>query len=488
MTLGQIIRTIKKDTWWSEESPGNYQIIVTAWRCFVVQNQALHGKYLNSCIALYKNDFVYEKTSETEKLRQFYVFRNRYFRNPESVLSIYKKFRKIQKHFVNRGDTTIRQAKRYTNKELARAYLEIYRLAIQHYAHSVLPESGDVYTDRYLLRDLNKSFRDQLLMGRLSEIAITLSTYPMQSFMEKAHLAFLKLALQKAPNFIQYAKRYHWIQNNYLGRRDLTAAYFRREADKLRKQKSRSEIKEEIRLLERKSMKLKTEQVRLLKRYRLDQKTAKTFELLRLFSKWIDERKFGAMHMVYYLDHLANEIGRRTGLSMTEVGYHLPEELVAHLLHGIRVPKAELKARWRLSVYMTTSEKKPYKEYVFTGEKAKQIFAAFQKANDKSLHGFVASAPTKELKGVVQIILNPHTQKFIPGRILVTSMTRPDFAPYMRQAAGIITDEGGITSHAAIVSRELRIPCIIGTKIGTKALKDGDSVKLDLEKGTIVKI
>jgi len=71
--------------------------------------------------------------------------------------------------------------------------------------------------------------------------------------------------------------------------------------------------------------------------------------------------------------------------------------------------------------------------------------------------------------------------------ILVTPMTRPEFLPYMRNCKAIITDEGGVTCHAAIVARELKKPCLVATKIATKVLKDGDLVEVDAEKG-IVKI
>jgi len=69
---------------------------------------------------------------------------------------------------------------------------------------------------------------------------------------------------------------------------------------------------------------------------------------------------------------------------------------------------------------------------------------------------------------------------------LVTSMTRPEFVPAMRKAVAIVTDEGGITSHAAIVSRELGIPCVIGTKSATKVLKDGWIVQVKANHGQIV--
>ena len=90
-------------------------------------------------------------------------------------------------------------------------------------------------------------------------------------------------------------------------------------------------------------------------------------------------------------------------------------------------------------------------------------------------------------RGRIKVILNPKIEanKFKNGDVLVTSMTRPEFLPLMRKAAAFITDEGGITSHAAIISRELNKPCIIGTKIATKVLKDGDLVEVDADKGVV---
>jgi len=73
------------------------------------------------------------------------------------------------------------------------------------------------------------------------------------------------------------------------------------------------------------------------------------------------------------------------------------------------------------------------------------------------------------------------------GDILISSMTTPDMVPIMKKAAAFVTDEGGITCHAAIVSREMKKPCIIGTKIATKILHDGQLVEVDANRG-IVKI
>jgi pyruvate,water dikinase len=75
--------------------------------------------------------------------------------------------------------------------------------------------------------------------------------------------------------------------------------------------------------------------------------------------------------------------------------------------------------------------------------------------------------------------------RFQKGDILVTAMTRPEFVPLMQKAGAVITDEGGLTCHAAIVSRELGVPCIVGTELATRVLKDNMTVKVDAKKGII---
>jgi pyruvate,water dikinase len=76
-------------------------------------------------------------------------------------------------------------------------------------------------------------------------------------------------------------------------------------------------------------------------------------------------------------------------------------------------------------------------------------------------------------------------KKMKKGDILISPATNPNLMPAISKAGAMVTDEGGITSHAAIVSRELKIPCIIGTKIATQVLKDGDLVEVDANKGIV---
>lgn len=90
--------------------------------------------------------------------------------------------------------------------------------------------------------------------------------------------------------------------------------------------------------------------------------------------------------------------------------------------------------------------------------------------------------------GKVQIISSAEElDKVKEGDILVTAMTNPDMVPAMRRASAIVTDEGGMTCHAAIISRELGIPCVAGTMKATKVLNDGLEITVDGSKGVVYK-
>ena len=92
--------------------------------------------------------------------------------------------------------------------------------------------------------------------------------------------------------------------------------------------------------------------------------------------------------------------------------------------------------------------------------------------------------------GIVKIISNVEeaSLKIKKGDILVTDMTNPDYTPFMEKSAAIITNVGGMLCHAAIVSRELGVPCVTGTKNATELLKDGMKVLVDGSKGIVYEV
>jgi pyruvate, water dikinase len=79
-------------------------------------------------------------------------------------------------------------------------------------------------------------------------------------------------------------------------------------------------------------------------------------------------------------------------------------------------------------------------------------------------------------------------QHFKQSDILVAVSTRPDYIPIMNKASAFVTNTGGILSHAAITSREMKKQCVIGTTVATKIFKDGDKVEVDADKGVVRKV
>lgn len=488
MTFRNIVEKIKKDTWWSEESPGTYQQSLHAWRGFILQSNTHGPNHLSILLSIYQNDFLYEKTSEQEKLSQFYKVLKEFIKNPEIIDRYYKDFRKSRDTLIHFGDECMKFMQRINDEKLAKAYEEYYRIHTNFFTHGVLPECADVYTDKNLFSDMRWEIKENVSNKIVWDIAITLSIYPMLFFIEKERLEFLKLCLMEKPDFDEFSKKYHWIQNNYLKPVFLNRKYFEKVRLELTKNRTREEIKKEIQSLQNKPIDLKIKQTEYIRDIHFSNRILKIFELLRIFSRWIDERKFGALHGIDYVDSFMHEMRRRKKLSFEEISYYTPEEISALLRKDRRVSKNIITSRRKLSVYAIIRDTTTYKDFIYIGKQAEEILKVFTPKNTSLIQGFMASAPVKKFRGKVQIILNPHTQKFISGRILVTTMTRPDFIPLMRKASAIITDEGGITSHAAIVSRELGILCVIGTKIATKVLKDGDLVEVDAEKGVVRKI
>jgi pyruvate, water dikinase len=96
-------------------------------------------------------------------------------------------------------------------------------------------------------------------------------------------------------------------------------------------------------------------------------------------------------------------------------------------------------------------------------------------------------ASSGKARGKVQIINDPESE-FQEGNILVSKYTNPSLVPMMMNAKAIVTDKGGMICHAAIVSRELGIPCVVGTNNATDVLKDGMNVEVDGDKGIVYEV
>ncbi len=197
-----------------------------------------------------------------------------------------------------------------------------------------------------------------------------------------------------------------------------------------------------------------------------------------------DERD-EARRFIYFLSRpLFFEIALRTKLKIDEVLTLSQDEIDIFLKRDVLPPLAEINRR--KNNFVVCVAKKKLK--IYSGKKAVEFAKRYLHEKEESIQkefsGIIASPGVA--KGFVKLIGD---KKDLPnvkrGDILVAITTHPDYLFAMRRAKAVITDEGGLTSHAAIVSREFKIPCIVGTKIATQVLKDGQLVEVDANKGVV---
>ncbi|MEY2664691.1 MAG: hypothetical protein RIT04_499 [Candidatus Parcubacteria bacterium] len=113
-----------------------------------------------------------------------------------------------------------------------------------------------------------------------------------------------------------------------------------------------------------------------------------------------------------------------------------------------------------------------------------KVFEQRVDTKEKTVSGRIAFKG--KVRGIVRIIQQiQDLQKISEGDIIIANETMPEYIVGMKKAAAFVTNQGGITSHAAIVAREMSKPCIIGTRVATKVFKDGDLVEVDAEKGVV---
>ena len=177
------------------------------------------------------------------------------------------------------------------------------------------------------------------------------------------------------------------------------------------------------------------------------------------------------------LNSMLERISEKTGIPKELLSTLNFEEMKDYLDRGVLPDQGLLKERYRFSAYLYTSIVEMISE-----EEIKEI-EKFWTKNTKELQGKTAFPGI--VKGVCRVIIDYKNADLKKGEILVTGMTDPNFVPLMKKASAIVTDAGGILSHAAIVSRELRTPCVIGTKHATRILKSGDIIKVNANTGII---
>ena len=281
-----------------------------------------------------------------------------------------------------------------------------------------------------------------------------------------------------------YIKKYFWIRTNFYTASKVTPLSLLKDVKNKVSENSTFIIRNELKKVDYNLKKFRIKQNEITSRLKLSGSDKTDMRFAQISAYWIDQRKVGMMKNFYYFFSMLRDMAKRFNMDYDTLTLYTLEEAEKLLKNRKKVDKRKISKRSK-NLFIVYEKNKGMT--FFYGNDAKKLFEVSKHAKHKDkLKGMVASRTKSRLiKGIARIVSDPSKEKFHKNEILVTSMTRVEFVPVMRNAKAIITDEGGITSHAAIVSRELSIPCIVGTKHATHTLKNGMTVEMDMNTGTI---
>lgn len=192
----------------------------------------------------------------------------------------------------------------------------------------------------------------------------------------------------------------------------------------------------------------------------------------------------------YHLEKLHREIARRLSLSLDQVR-SIPYEKIKLWLEKGQADEDLINSIRRYNIIVPNDDSTLS---VLHGKEANEFDKLIERRKDQEDYSQLSEvkgncACPGKVTGRVKVINLPQEMgKMNQGDILVSIATTPSLVPAMKKAAAIVTNEGGLTCHAAIVSRELNLPGVIGTNIATKVFKDNDLVEVDAAKGIVRKI
>jgi len=393
---------------------------------------------------------------------------------------------KIRKKGISSGKSVIRDIK-FMSKKAKKAKIEDF-ISFLNKVEEIYPKlvrDNMMYwllTSELLESEIRKEI-SKLNPEQITEIFHTMSLSSISSYSKKEEDEFEKLielykkdslSSKTKAEIKKFSKKYFWFPYEYVGPGIWDEETVRKRVEEESKKSDYKSHKVDVKKLQKSC----------IQTYDLSKKSQELFKILRTMTLMQDDRKMFNSQFCYYANGIIlSELAKKLEISREEVLY-IDQELISLYLEDENVFRSRIKRR---SQFFTTSQLNG-KRTIYEGEEAKEYLKSqgidlFSNLDVQEIKGQVAS-PGK-VNGIVRVLKTSHVTDFKPGNILVTGMTTPDFVVLMKKASAVITDEGGITSHAAIVSREVGIPCIIGTRNATKILQDGDEVEVDADKGIV---
>ncbi len=404
-------------------------------------------------------------------------------KNPELSASLIKKWMPAQEMFYEKcleiGKTNLSNL---DDKQLIKLHDEFVNITLRKNSSSSIIDGFALGTDELIAERIKQIYDNNAIKDRMRSTEVfSILTAPVHlSFINYAEVELLKLALKVKNNngreelLKQHQENYFWIRNNYVDAKVLDVDYFEKELDAVLSLDI--DLGQEIMNIEDTPSVNKKKKEALMKELNLSEDLLFLLKVSEDFTYWQDERKKGTFWSAHYFTLILDEISKRVNIPSDELKYMSPIE-VSNIFEDTPDRKT-LQERQKNSVLYWDKEG----HEALYGEDAEEVKKTILGTTDLSdvddFRGLTASMG-KAIGKVKVLNTSKEIGKVEEGDIIVAVMTRPDYVPAMKKAAAIVTDEGGVTCHAAIVSRELGIPCIIGTKIATKVLKDGMDVEVN---------
>ncbi|MDO8642801.1 MAG: PEP-utilizing enzyme [Candidatus Woesearchaeota archaeon] len=395
-------------------------------------------------------------------------------KEPTFVLQFMERMREQNKKHQQKWRKLLKiDFSKYANEELRRTYQNYISDLFAHVPTTYFP----LCMESILTEECKK---------RLPHEAYDVVMTPVQeSEVIEERKSLLKMAIQKKQKKdITNGLKEHVERFSFLKRKDMFMEFYD-DADYLEKIKHCTEPEKELATLE-------AETERKQKAFQKILETADDFSKLLFktaneavfFRSWRTERY---SQSTYYIVPLFTEIAKRLKFEIyQDVVWLMPPEVTALLHENKPVDKELINQRKEAFTYLTFG---PDQILVLQGKEALESLKHLKlpDVNTTEIKGMPAYRG--KVTGKVTLIMNknewPRMEK---AEVLVIHTTTPDMVPYLKNVKAIVTEEGGILSHASVISRELKIPCVIGTRTATKVLKEGDIVEVDATNGTVKRL
>lgn len=486
-----------KDPWYlGEEIPDMDLFFAQIWlSCFVNEFKNPGGRAYQKILTIFKGYHLWFYYGEKDSYEVGEHLVRKFVNNPKfTVLA--------NKQIINWSDKLRSYAEKLPQEHLAKLskqqlwdfYKKHNEIHTQYYQWGWLPVAADMFHNNLTERVKQYLRSINVTEDKINEYLVLLTQARSKSLIQIEQEEFLQLALKIQnkdkikPTLLKqlqkHYQKYFYVKFLWVGKEGVNSFdYYLKEL--LKFASPRQKIKKMLAEMETKRRKI------LLKREQLIKKLKIKGTWLTIFNSWGDfmvtkiYRRYAQIYAIYRMQPVLKEIAKRLKVSLSQVRFMIKPKVKQALIKG-KINRIELKKRTKFCVYYVERGQ----EKVFIGQQGQKLAGQIKVADlskiteIKGQTGCVGKAI-----GRVKIIIRPKDMaKMQKGDILVSIATDPDIVPVMKKAAAIVTEQGGVTSHVAIVSREMGIPCLIGTKIATKVLHDGDKVEVDATKGIVRKI